>query len=309
MINVNKLVFKLLNTIMAICMMLVFIAGCQANYRNEDNSDYKIPELNFDEIASPLTDVSNAEIVWNTDVDDVGLELFVFKKSNNHIEVIIDNLIKKYNLIQIDTNLPYTNGNIKLTVSEPNSVRLDISEGDNNVELGLSNDDIKVMADQALDNLGVDISKFKLTGFDKYEIGNGNSSYVWRKDAVYHQYINEYEVVGNSYIKVAFSKNDIISITISYSDLIPDLQIPTISLEEIDRKIHSEDIHLLTTQDMAYANRIEINQLEIVYVEHSYNLDEEYAQPCYRLTGKMYNETQSSEFTILVRAIPDKYTK
>ncbi|MGM9646815.1 MAG: hypothetical protein ACI3YH_01635 [Eubacteriales bacterium] len=165
------------------------------------------------------------------------------------------------------------------------------------------------MADQALYNLGVDISKFKLTGYDKYEISNGNSSYVWRKDAVYHQYINEYEVVGSSYIKVAFSKKDIIIITISYSDLIPDLQIPTISLEEINKKIHSEDIHLFTTQNIAYANRLEINQLEIVYVEHSYNLDEEYAQPCYRLTGKMYNETQSSEFTILVRAVPDKYTK
>lgn len=269
----------------------------------------KFKRIEFSEPLSKTVNISSTEFVWEMEEDIFEKELKVYKKVREKRD-LIKKITQEYKY-----DLNNEDDGMQLGSRSSGLVDFIVNANDKSDKVTLSNGQIKVIADSTLQKLGVDTSQFKFYGYSDrvraFSYEGHESKQIIEKTAIYHQVIDGYETVGTSSISLCFKGNGLYKATFAYSDLGESMIVKTNSFETVKSMIDKEDCFIQVSNEPPGGVEVEkiiINKVEIVYVDHSIDTEETHIQPCYRFSGQIIYNDGSCNFTLLVRAVPDSYT-
>ncbi len=301
---------KIKLTLILILIVTLLSSSCASN------NQIQIEPLRLPELCTDIVDVSAAKIGW--DIESISnynsKEIKLYRKAQVRKDAIWDSLIDVYEFgsdeEEKDNNIYVYNGDAVLEYNELGFIRYRSMDDDVNSIVTLTQNEMTDTAVSTLENIGIDMSNFKVCSVSEYSCDDR----VYRTDINFNYMIDGYDVIGQSMVSVGFMNDNVTNIMIAYSELEEafDAEIKPESKLHVDIEKNALNYIALIETEYEFpctAEIMNVDSIEIVYIDQCYDQEAEFVQPYFRITGTLVSGDTSVEYSALVPALTDSYYK
>lgn len=294
-------------------LVLLIVCALLLTACADDTKEISLVKPKIEQTIGSLPALEEAEVVFNVDDDVFEKTLSIYSKVNNKKDELATvkarfGFEEKKGIRYGDT-VVYTNDEgAQLNVYDLGTFKYSMvvsSEG-----IALSEKELEEKAEAYLAELNISLDGFERAGKFERTTGTGEYKTLDRLTLCYEKKVDGYDIIGTSRITVGFADDEVYTISLAYSDREKAFDIVTRSKDEV-AECFIESILDIECDDKVTggkATRLEVTDVEIVYLDDHRDETQPHIIPMFRVTGKVViDDGTETGFKAILNAVPDQY--